>query len=213
MHNYYKIATEVNPNFNKIAFEVNRIIHNRLGRMLSKHGYKGDAFKRIYGRYNYKEINIAGLTLYPIAGITTKPPMNFPKGVNNYSIEGRRKVHEKLKGYSIKLLKYVMESPVRNSTVEYNDNRISLYVGQNGKCGVTGEKLQRHEMDVHHKRPKEKDGTDKYSNLIFICNKVHKLIHATKEETIRKYMNAMQFTDEQLDKINKLRKMVGNCGI
>lgn len=213
VQNYYKVATEVNKNFSKIAFIVNRIIHNRLGRLSSKCGYKGVAYKRIYGRYNFKEVSVAKMTLYPIAGVITKPPMNFPRGLNNYTVEGRAKIHENLKGYSIKLLKQIMENPVQGASAEYNDNRISLYVGQNGKCGVTGEILKYSQMEVHHKTPREKGGTDKYENLIFICKEVHKLIHATQEETIKKYKNLMQLNSKQIDKINKLRELVGNCGI
>lgn len=213
VQNYYKVATEVNSNFSKIAFIVNRIIHNRLGRSSSKCGYKSDAYKRIYGRYNFKEVNVAKMTLYPIAGVITKPPMNFPRGLNNYTVEGRAKIHENLKGYSIKLLKQIMENPVQGASTEYNDNRISLYVGQNGKCGVTGEILKYSQMEVHHKTPREKGGTDKYENLIFVCKKVHKLVHATQEGTVKKYINLMQLNSKQIDKINKLRELVGNCGI
>lgn len=137
--------------------------------------------------------------------------MNFPRGVNNYSAEGRIKMHDNLKGYSVKLLKYIMENPIQGASVEYNDNRISLYIGQNVKCGITGEISKHFDMEVYHKIPKGKRGTDEYNNLIFIRKQAHKLIHATQEGTIKKYINLMQLRDNQLDKINKLRIMVGNC--
>lgn len=139
--------------------------------------------------------------------------MNYPKDVNNYSMEGRAKIHQKLIGYNTKLLKYIMENPIKNETIEYNDNRISLYVGQRGNCGITGEELRYGEMEVHHKKPREKGGTDKYGNLIIVSKNIHKLIHATQEETIKKYLNILQLNINQIDKMNKLREMVGNCGI
>lgn len=213
IHNYYKVATEISADFSKLAFEVNRIIYNRLKNMSSCNGYKGDVYKKLYGKYNFKEISIAGITLYPLAGISTKPPMNYPKDINIYSLEGRIKIHENLKGYNTKLLKYIMQNPIKNASTEYNDNRISLYIGQNGKCGVTGEILEHGDIEVHHKIPKSKGGTDKYKNLIIIRKSIHKLIHATNTETIKNYMNNLHLKGNQLDKLNKLRKMVGNCEI
>ena len=53
-------------------------------------------------------------------------------------------------------------------------------------------------------------GTDEYSNLVLITYEVHKLIHATKTETIKKYINIINPNKTVLSKINKLRKQVGN---
>ncbi len=213
MHNYYKVATEVNIDFSKIAYIVNRVIYNRLRGISTKKGTKSEAYKKLYGKYNFKEVKIAKMTLYPIAGITTKPPMNFPRDVNNYTVEGRNKIHENLKGYNAKLLKYIMENPIKGATTEFNDNRISLYVSQNGKCGITGKILESGKMEVHHKIPKGKGGTDKYRNLIIIKDTIHKLIHVTLTETIEKYKEIAKLDKDQINKVNKLRKMVGNCEI
>ena len=57
---------------------------------------------------------------------------------------------------------FLMENPVRGQSIEYNDNRISLYVGQRGRCYVTGEKLQVSDMEAHHKKPKSVGGKDEY---------------------------------------------------
>lgn len=65
-------------------------------------------------------------------------------------------------------------------------------------------------MEVHHKEPVSKGGTDEYKNLILLRKEVHKLIHATKEETKKKYLEEIRPTKEMLKKINKYRKTVGN---
>lgn len=153
------------------------------------------------------------MTLYPIAGITTKPPLNFPGAVNNYTIEGRAKIHENFKTYNRKLLKYIIENPVKGATAEFNYNRISLYISQNGKCGIIVKVLEQKEIEVHHKIPKGKGGTDKYKNLIIVKNTIHKLIHATSAEIIEKYKNIAKLNTNQVSKINRLRKMVGNYEI
>lgn len=46
-----------------------------------------------------------------------------------------------------------------------------------------------------------------FNNLIIVHEFVHRLIHATNEETIRKYMRILQLNDKQLKKINELRKV------
>ena len=54
-------------------------------------------------------------------------------------------------------------------------------------------------------------GGSNYYNLIYVTTNIHKLIHATTTETIDKYLQKLKLTDEQMIKLNKLRKLVGNC--
>ena len=51
-------------------------------------------------------------------------------------------------------------------SVEYMDNRISLYAAQYGRCAVTGKELWLDEIHCHHKQPLCRGGTDKYMNLV-----------------------------------------------
>lgn len=106
-----------------------------------------------------------------------------------------------------------MSNPTLGENTEYNDNRIALYVGQNGKCSVTGVKLEIGEMEVHHKKPKYLGGTDEYNNLTFVTYNVHKLIHVVNEEVISKYRILLNLDKKGLEKLNKLRELVGNCVI
>ncbi|MEC2465870.1 group II intron reverse transcriptase/maturase, partial [Bacillus cereus] len=39
---------------------------------------------------------------------------------------------------------------------------------------------------------------------------IHRLIHATKTETINQLLNELKLNEEQLGKLNKLRKLVEN---
>ena len=103
-----------------------------------------------------------------------------------------------------------MKNPIKGESTEYNDNRISLYAGQLGKCFVTGEYLQIGNMDVHHKIPREQNGTDNYGNLVYVTELVHTLIHATRPETIELYCNMLKLNKTSLKKLNKLRSIAGN---
>ena len=53
--------------------------------------------------------------------------------VNKYTPEGREAIHKNLVGIDMSILHYLMRNPVGNQTIEYNDNRLSLYCAQKGK--------------------------------------------------------------------------------
>ena len=109
-------------------------------------------------------------------------------------------------------MRYLRENPIINerATIEYNENRISKYVAQKGKCAVTGLELDITNMHCHHKNPWILTKDDSYANLMIILPEVHILIHATNETKINKYLKMLKLTDSQIEKVNKLRKHVGN---
>ncbi|WP_294162211.1 group II intron reverse transcriptase/maturase [uncultured Clostridium sp.] len=211
LHNYYIVATHVNKDFNKIAFIVNRFLYNRLRTVLSTKGEKSKTYEKLYGEYNCKTYSIENITLFPIHGIKTKPPMNFKREICNYTKTGRAIIHSKSIKFDKEILRFIMNNPILGQSNEYNDNRISLYVGQGGLCAITKQILEIGEMETHHKLPKSMGGTDDYQNLMFITANVHKLIHAKSEETIYKYLNLIKPNEKALKLINKFRVKTGNC--
>lgn len=100
-----------------------------------------------------------------------------------------------------------------NRSVEYMDNRVSLYAAQYGKCAVTGKVLWIDEIHCHHKKPISQGGTDEYKNLVIVHIDVHRLIHAVKPETIQAYLIKIKPNKSQLNKINKFRILAGNPAI
>lgn len=119
--------------------------------------------------------------------------------------QDREQIHTDQKAVSIKSLKYLVANPIKGQSTEYNDNRISLYVGQYGKCYVLGSSLEVSEIHCHHKKPKAFNGTDEYKNLVILHKDVHRLIHATDEETINRHLDLLKLNTKQLEKVNKLR--------
>ena len=85
--------------------------------------------------------------------------------------------------------------------------------GQRGKCYITGECLQIGNMECHHKTPKKLGGTDEYKNLVWLTTQAHILVHSTNLDTIAKYLNKLKLDDIGLDRVNFLRKLVGNSVI
>ena len=213
MHNYYKKATLCSLDFNKINFIVSKSLHNRLKSLTSKNKEpppKSKVYEKFYGNYHQKPIVIAGARLFPIYGCTFQIPRGFKQATCNYTEDGRKLVHDKLSGTTT-LIRYLLNQKERGKSAMYNDNRISLMAGQDGKCGVTGEPLTIGKMDCHHKDSNSKN--DKYSNLIWIHSFIHILIHATNPETINKYLDILKLDDKALKKVNSLRKLAGNLGI
>lgn len=213
VHGYYKIVSHISKDFAQIAFHVNKSLYCRTKCIRSKTGKKSKAYEKFYGKSKVKPLYIQGVALYPIHFVQTTPPVCFSQDVCNYTPQGRKKIHDRLQNFNYDILIYLMNNPVNGQSVEYNDNRISLYVGQRGRCFITGEKLQISNMEAHHKIPKYLGGKDEYRNLVYVTFDVHKLIHATTEETIEKYLLRLKKLPVDLERLNKLRILVGNCEI
>lgn len=213
LHNYYNVATNVNIDFHRIAFDVKKYLISRTKDRSSKSGAKSKTFIKFYGDYKGKIVYVRGTALFPIVAVKTKPPMCFSQDICNYTEAGRKKIHDKLKTINLDVLNHLMNNPVIGESMEYNDNRISLYVGQNGLCYVSNKPLEIGKMHAHHKIPKFKGGTDTYMNLVFLNSDMHKLVHATNVKTINRILKDNSKTVIDLKRLNKLRKLVGNSEI
>lgn len=210
LQNYYKVATNASGDFAEIDFYVRKSLENRLKSCITNRGEPDLTYKRIYGNYKGKINYISNRALYPIYGIKYYKPLNLPIEVCDYTEEGRQFIHDYIRGADIRIVKYMLANPIKNMSTQYNDNRISLFVGQNGKCRVTKQLLTPHDMECHHVIPRNMGGTDDYNNLIFVKHYVHKLIHATNEDTINKYIEWLDLDEKELARVNKYRGKIGN---
>jgi len=211
-HNYYNIATYISSDFRDINFLVIKTLEIRLRNWISNKSKVTETYKKLYGNYNGKIRTINKVTLFPIYGCKTKPPRNFSQGICNYTKLGREKIHKSLRGYK-HLIDYLLRTTNENNTAEFDDNKISLIAGQQGKCYITGLDLEIGNMECHHKKQKCDGGTDEYKNLVWICGQAHKLIHCTKLETINKYLGLLSLDENGIKRVNSLRKLVGNSVI
>ena len=222
MHNYYRFATQCSLDFREINFIVSKSLRCRLRLKTKKvrrkkktpepKAAKSRTFQKFYGSYKGKPKTVAGITIFPISGCKFQAPKFLKQDINKYTVHGRQLIHDKLTNTDC-LVRYLLESKEYEKSVEYNDNRISLMAGQNGKCGVTLEQLDILNMECHHKKPKEQDGTDAYDNLVWLNADVHKLIHATQSETIAKYLTILNLDKSALKKVNSLRLSAENFEI
>lgn len=207
IHNYYCIATHVNLDIHKIAFDVKKSLYNRLKHRLQRTGSISNRYiQEKYGKS--REVRyLNGHAVVPVAYVQHRVPMDRKIRVNPYMPEGRTEIHKNLAGLNLAVMNHLMNTPAGQQSVEYNDNRIALYVAQKGKCAVSGIALDANQVDCHHKKPLSLGGDDSYQNLIIVSDAVHILIHSSSERTIKKYLNDLQLNSKQLAKLNNLRKL------
>lgn len=207
VHNYYCIATHVNLDIHEIAFDVKKSLYNRLKHRLQRTGSISNRYiQEKYGKS--REVRyLNGHAVVPIAYVQHRVPMDRKNRVNPYTPEGRTEIHKNLAGLNLAVMNHLMNTPAGQQSVEYNDNRIALYVAQKGKCAVSGIALDANQVDCHHKKPLSLGGDDSYQNLIIVSDAVHILIHSSSERTIKKYLNDLQLNSKQLAKLNNLRKL------
>lgn len=209
VHEYYSIATEVSKDFHKISFHINRTLKDKLKTRLKRPDFtklKGKAIIERYGKSRELR-SVFNFAIAPIGYIQHRNPKWKLSSINKYTPEGRKAIHKNLQGLNMDILLFLMRHPISNRSIEYNDNRISLYSGQLGKCAVTGRKLQLGEIHCHHKVPRHLNGDDSYSNLRIVHIDVHRLIHAVENELIIQLLNKLQLTEYQVERVNVLRNL------
>ncbi len=213
VHNYYCLATCVNMDFDKIAFHVRKKLRNRLKTRLSRKGViQYNYIEEKYGKS--KEIRfIHGKAIIPIGYVQHQKPMWKNGKVNKYTPEGRKEIHNKLQKVNLTILHYLMRNPIENQSVEYNDNRLSLYCAMQGKCAITKTILEKDNIHCHHVIPRKDGGGDNYQNLLLIDKRVHILLHATRAETIEKYLEILNLNKAQLNKLNAYRAILNLTAI
>lgn len=208
VHNYYSIATHVNLDFKTIAFDVKKSIYNRLKHKLHRDGVITNKYiKEKYGKS--KEVRfISGIPIVPIAYVQHRVPLDKKKKINKYTLQGRLEIHKNLEGEYVQNLYYLMKRPVGGRSVEFNDNRIALFVAQRGNCAVMGTPLDVKKTDCHHIIRSKDGGDDSYQNLVVISSAIHELLHATSTTIIQKYLKMFTPNKKQLAKINKYREIL-----
>lgn len=231
IQNYYRIATDVSIDCVSLNRRVMTILTNRLrtqkgnrlakeftttrkrgkppvtersGRELTKEERKR------YGKSKMlRWVRGSGEPIYPIGYVQHKNPMAKKRSVCCYTVDGRQGLHDNLR-INVRLMSALMRQPLYGRSTEYADNRISLFSAQWGKCAVTGREFQvTEDIHCHHIKRKAKGGDDEYGNLVLVLTLVHRLIHATDEETIGLCLKLLNLSKGQLLKLNELREKAG----
>lgn len=149
---------------------------------------------------------LSGQIVAPLGYVRHKIPLQVSNDINKYTVEGRKAIHKQINHIDTNILKQLMENPNPKANIEYNDNLLSLYSAQKGKCKICGQELDLEEIYCHHIIPKELGGTDEYKNLIIVHTDIHKAIHSTDENEVTKIISNFSLNISQIEKLNKFRK-------
>lgn len=215
IHEYYGMATRVSEDFRPIAFSVQKSLKARLRQRLKtakevrKNKIPVHITKVIRDKYGESDQMryVNDLALAPIGYVRHSHPMQKAYGANSYTEKGRELVHKKLEGVNMATLHGLMRNPIEGESIEFNDNRLSLYSAQKGKCAVTGNQMNIDEVVCIRKIPKERGGTDKYSNLLLVCRKVQGLLHIRDTDTFIVEMGKLNLDAKRSEKLLKLRRL------
>ena len=214
MQNYYCLATDVSDDFNQLNHSVMTVLINRLNtergtRLVRKGRPLSEVERQRYGRSRrLRYVAGTGEPIYPIGQVRRIRPRCKQRSWCAYSPEGRIGLHDNLR-INVPLMLSLMRQPLKGRSMEYADNRISLFCAQR-KCAITEVEFRKpSEIHCHHKKPKHLGGGDEYENLTLVQERIHRLIHASKAETLTSLLQSLTLNDKQINKVNELRKMAG----
>lgn len=217
IQNYYRYATHVQLDCDKINWMMLKSLNNRLsgeeGTRLKSNSRSLSEFERKrFGNTAMIRFVVCAekyLPLYPIGCVKTKFPMCRSNKFNRYTPEGRNQ--NNTSDDNLRLMYEMMREASYGRSGELMDNRISLFSAQKWKCAISGVSFETlDDIHCHHIIPKSQGGTDEYNNLVLIFPDMHKLIHATQIETIQNIINKYKLKTAQINKINHYRSFCGN---
>ncbi len=208
--NYYRIATHSNLDFGQIGYYLDRIAKIRWHSIVTNKGSPGKVYLDKYKGYDKKKSYINGKIIYPMSCCKTKNAMNFSNKVNKYTPEGRKLIHKQIEKISEHEFLYLVKHPIENRSIEYNDNRISLFSAQCGNCRILKTRLSVINFHCHNIKPIQDGGNDKYKNLVIFHPDISWLIYATTSDTIQQLLAKLNLSNEQIEKVNQFRLKVGN---
>ncbi|MGY0695032.1 group II intron reverse transcriptase/maturase [Virgibacillus sp. FSP13] len=215
IQNYYSAASRITIDLNELGNRLNKALYNRLKEMRKEATFRDftKSLQKRYKGYECKLYKIKGMVLVPIHAQRCKVNLNFSQSICNYTTKGREKVHRNLRAINKQLLAYVMKQYIPSRSIEYNDNRISRFIAQYGKCAITGIELGMDDWHCHHKTPFHLTQDDSYGNLMILHQSVHRLIHMRHQEKIQVALKALKLSEKQLKKVNELREQCLNEAI
>ena len=203
VHNYYSCATNVNVDFSRINYRILNCFKNRVKSRKRKESDKvSKVIEKLYGKS--KQLRFVGENyMIPIGYIKHRKVM-LSHNYSPYVAIDRMMIHNNQNAVSIESLQYLIENQDSTQSTEYNDNLLSLYVGQQGKCFISGNILDVETMICKHKKPKSLGGSDAYSNLVLLEPNIFQLIYSN---TFDINMLASHGDTDTIEKINNLRKL------
>ena len=155
-----------------------------------------------------KIIMIADTPLLPINGVKHKNPLNFSQDICNFTEHGRSKIHEEIALVTKGEIRILLEYKDTTKSVEFNDNRISVFIAQQGNCYITNRRHSPTDMVCIYNNITETD-RDKYQNLVFVEIPISKAILTESVQQAKMWLMNYGLSSQQKKKLNKIRANYG----
>ena len=207
LQDYYCIATRVNLNFSDIARPINGQLLHRIDGLKKQGEIKNRYLRKRYGKS--KQMRWIGETpLVPLGYVQFKIPMRKSRKINPYTPKGRAEIHNNLK-IDVTSMLWLMRHPIPTESISYNDNRVSLYAGQDGKCAITGKELDVQTCVCYRKAKSCKKGKDSYQNLMLLSLPGLTIVSSDDMDAVAALVKEYSLNAKAIAKVNKLRTTAG----
>lgn len=213
IQNYYSIATNVYNNLTDVSYALLPTIRIRLRDISKTVPFRETDIefqRKATGiRDDTKIVKIGSQTLLPITAVRHRSPMNFSQDTTNYTAKGREKIHSNLEKVTELEFEALARGRDPNESVEFNDNRISAFVVQQGNCYITGQKLNANDMKCFRKMPLIQGGTNKHGNIAFVEPRVFDLIFNDNINEAKIQLAKLKLEEVKRNRLNKIRRNYG----
>lgn len=212
MQNYYCVATNIYNNLTEVSYALlptTRVRFKKIAKLIPFETTSQDFQMKTTGiRPQTKIIMIADTPLLPINGVKHKNPLNFSQDICNFTEHGRSRIHEEIALVTKGEIRILLEYKDTTKSVEFNDNRISVFIAQQGNCYITNRRHSPTDMVCIYKNITETD-RDKYQNLVFVEIPISKAILTESVEQAKMWLMNYGLNSQQKKKLNKIRANYG----
>lgn len=212
MQNYYCVATNIYNNLTEVSYALlptTRVRFKKIAKLIPFETTSQDFQMKTTGiRPQTKIIMIADTPLLPINGVKHKNPLNFSQDICNFTEHGRSKIHEEIALVTKGEIQILLEHKDTRKSVEFNDNRISVFIAQQGNCYITNRRHSPTDMVCIYKNITETD-RDKYQNLVFVEIPISKAILTESVQQAKMWLMNYGLSSQQKKKLNKIRANYG----
>ena len=212
MQNYYCAATNIYNNLTEVSYALlptTRVRFKKIAKLIPFETTSQDFQMKTTGiRPQTKIIMIADTPLLPINGVKHKNPLNFSQDICNFTEHGRSKIHEEIALVTKGEIQILLKHKDTTKSVEFNDNRISVFIAQQGNCYITNRRHSPTDMVCIYKNITETD-RDKYQNLVFVEIPISKAILTESVQQAKMWLMNYGLSSQQKKKLNKIRANYG----
>ena len=212
MQNYYCVATNIYNNLTEVSYAIlptTRVRFKKIAKLIPFETTSQDFQMKTTGiRPQTKIIMITDTPLLPINGVKHKNPLNFSQDICNFTEHGRSRIHEEIALVTKGEIRILLEYKDTTKSVEFNDNRISVFIAQQGNCYITNRRHSPTDMVCIYKNITETD-RDKYQNLVFVEIPISKAILTESVQQAKMWLMNYGLSSQQKRKLNKIRANYG----